>query len=522
MFRLLIIIVCLMSSAVFSLADGTAIATGDAQLKAGQFQEALETYLGALKADSRDVPALMGAAQAYNTLNQSSKATQMMDRAVAASPRDRAVVHNAAIQLFKTDQQPRAIKLVKEYLSANPKPADEPLLYELQYMLENATPETKKSRPCTEATAFVEIYIKSLESQVQGFKKWGRLWEDATVVTERLAANKKLDVDLNILADKINTLERDITSLDRQTADIEMKVRRGFEPFRTLRRHQDMVSLMRQDRARYVDQRDAVLAKLNRPSFSEEPGWIAMGTPAPTLPDAAILAASKAPPAPVDPVTPQQPANAGNGVPPAQPPVVGNGGPDTVPVAPVKPPVAKRVTQYGVAFAISQDTLVASHALVNGATDIIVQTAQGTTDEAKVIKSDAESGLVLLRITKLKAAPLKISQQFNGGRVQCVGMPNVDLFRPSADAISGTSAAPKEPWTVSLDKNPRMSGAPLVSDGKVVGVTLADRDSEPASIPAVTLDRLTKLLADQPPSNGPFTNDPKAAVFQLIVTRQEK
>jgi hypothetical protein len=186
-----------------------------------------------------------------------------------------------------------------------------------------------------------------------------------------------------------------------------------------------------------------------------------------------------------------------------------------------KPPEPKKVSHHGVAFAISQDMVVVSADLVKDGTEIVLQSPSGANDDGTVVRSDPATGLALVKLKKLKAASLPLAGSFAGGAVQCVALPTIDLFRIDAQVIDGTAPAPGEKWTVALSKHPKLIGAPLVSGGKVVGVTLGNRDAEAAAIPAVTLEQLTKFIGSDFGTRGTPATDPKQAIFQIVVTKME-
>jgi Flp pilus assembly protein TadD len=526
-FVLFMLGVCLVSLALAQTPSTDATATGDAFLKQAKYQEALDAYLEVVRTDSRNAAAHHGAGLAYNALGQSALAAKSLERAYSLSPKDRAIVHNTALVLFKNETQPRALKLIKDYLTAVPKPADEPMLESLRYMLQNATDDVRSTRLYTEVETFAQQYTKAIERERPGFAKWGHGWITAKDAAAKAAANKKVQAEADTFNTRLKGLERDISMLERRTPEVEARVRKGWDFEYVLTTHLNQIRMLNDQRAEVLRERQLVLDKLDQPAAAVEPGWIALGTPAPALPAADSLIARTSPPAvdePAAPATPRRPERPKRAPVGADEEAAAVDPPEEPNTAPPAPPekVAKRVTRYGVAFAISQDTLVTSNDLVSGAFDITVQSPQGTTDEAKIVKSDPKSGLSLIRISKLKAAALHLAPGFDGGAIECIGMPNVDLFKPDASVISGKCDKPAEPWTVALDKNPRLPGAPLLAGGKVVGVTLATRDTEAGSVPAVTLQRLSDLVATDTGTRGAFTTDPKAAVFQIVATHESK
>jgi hypothetical protein len=84
--------------------------------------------------------------------------------------------------------------------------------------------------------------------------------------------------------------------------------------------------------------------------------------------------------------------------------------------------------------------------------------------------------------------------------------------------IAGSATAPRASWKVRLSESPRLGGGPLLAQGKVVGVELAERDSEATAIPCVTLDDLRKFLGADA-AGGPIAGDAVAATFQLSAVR---
>lgn len=490
--------------------DDSQTAQADSLFAKGDFQGALESYQATLATDAKHLGALNGAARAYLALNQPSKAAQMLERALLVAPRDRSIVHNLAVVQFRNDGQPRAIKLVKDYLTANPKPADEPMLNALLFMLHNASDATKKVKLHAEAMVFAEVYTKSLEAERPGMRRWGDKWESTTDVQTRLAGNAALQKEIDKIDPRVRADEDAIVRLEKQTPALEKRVRSGWEAPYVLQDHLQAIRTLREQRQTKLDERQKLVDQLAVAPTPGEPTLLALGAPVPPVQRTEVV---NTPPAqPVPPAPERAPEKAPEPAPPvqvAEKPPVG-----------IDPPAAapKRVTNYGVAFAIGQDTLIASHALVSGASEIIVQAPSGAQDAATVVRSDEKSGLAILRIKELKAACLVLAPKFEGGEVQCVGMPTVDLFKADAVVIGGSAASPKVPWSVKLDKNPRLPGAPLLVNGKVVGVTLASQDTEATAVPCVTLDNLSTFIGDDAGKRGTPSVEPKQAVFQLVVT----
>jgi hypothetical protein len=501
------------------------IAAGDAHLANKQYQEALEQYQIRLRADARDVAALHGAGLAYAALRKPTQAMQHLEKAYAITPQDRAVVANLALVLFANDSQPRACKIVSDYLSLSQQTPDEPLLHSLYFILENASETTRKSRLYDSAAALALSYTRSIEQQRPNYRKWGVGWVSQEVYDTRIAKQKKAKVDLDELEGMIKRSDRDIADAEQQGREIESRVRRGFEPTSRLLLQQNVVSRLQTTRELLIKRRDELRRSNDTPYRVPEPTFIARGTPAPPLPELTEMIAA-ADPGPPEVETPPAPVVPAPRVPPQRPPVDTTppvvAPPVAPPVTPPAPPVARRVTRYGVGFAISQNTLVVSYDIVHGASEITVQSVQGTSDHGKVVQSDKASGLAIVQFTKLKAAPLAIANDFAGGPVECVALAGIELFKPDARLLAGTAPKPVDNWTIKLSKSPGLPGAPILSNGKVVGVTLSDRNTEADTVPTVTLAQLAKLVAADTGTRAAFTTDPKAAIFQVTATHDSR
>lgn len=522
-----VLLMCvIMGASVFSQAQSSSesdLSTAETLFRNGQVQESLNEYLGVIRIDPRNPWAHHGAGLAYDTLGQSAPAIRAMEKAYSLLPKDRVIVHNTAWVLYKNNTQPRALKLLKDYLAANPSVPDEPLLNTLLFMLENASPETRKTRLYTETETFVQQYTRSLERQVSGFARWGNQWIEAQTYNDKTSLNKKTQSDADRVSEKVKRLEQDLALLNRQTPEIEMRVRRGFDHPYVLRRHLEQIHQLDDQRIDLMKERDQVLERLELPPKIDTPVFLPVGASVPALPTIEALRKQN-PPSTAESATTVPTINQNQKDNPEvpRPRRAGSGEKRGVSESPKDSSEVKRVTQFGVAFAVSEDTLVTSHALVDGAWDITVQSPQGITDEAKVVYSDPKSGLVLLRLHQIKAASIRVAEDFSGGPVECVAIPSMDLFHPSTSTLVGQAPRPSESWTVSLNKNPRFPGAPLISEGKVVGVTLAGWETQADSIPAVQLRTLKQMILQNPGKPGSVTNDPASAIFQVVVTREKK
>ena len=124
--------------------------------------------------------------------------------------------------------------------------------------------------------------------------------------------------------------------------------------------------------------------------------------------------------------------------------------PTTNPTTDAVPAATHRVTSYAAAFPVAANLLVTSAEAVADATEIQVQVADGSTYPATLLRSDAGTGLALLRVPTAKFAGLNLADQFAGGKLSCVSFPEVNLFQPTAGIINGSAGTPGRDGAFSL------------------------------------------------------------------------
>jgi hypothetical protein len=189
--------------------------------------------------------------------------------------------------------------------------------------------------------------------------------------------------------------------------------------------------------------------------------------------------------------------------------------------APPAPKQKVTLTTYAAAFAVSPEMLITSASAVNGANSIKLQTRDGGAVNAEVVRVDAEHGLALIRAKGLRLTFLDLGTPA-AGKVSCLAFADANVFAPAAEQLPGTAPAPGEKWTIRFTRHPRLAGAPLLQNGKVVGVAIGDRDSEMGAYPAVTADAVKKLLGDDAPATASTLTDPLWAMLQLSATKQHE
>jgi S1-C subfamily serine protease len=218
-----------------------------------------------------------------------------------------------------------------------------------------------------------------------------------------------------------------------------------------------------------------------------------------------------------DPITPPEPARPA----PA-------GSPAVISARPTEslPKRRLRIESNAVAFPVGPDLAVTSADAVSNASYITLQIPGADTMNAEVVSSDQASGLALLRVSGKRMPYLPLADAFTAGPVTCISFPEVNLFDPVAGAITGNIAAVTASpgkFIVNLSRSPRLGGGPLLVSGKVVGVQLANRDSDLHAIAVATLEDVKKLLASEgPPAMAPVAYDPKSITMQLTAIKENR
>jgi Trypsin-like peptidase domain len=507
------------------------LAQGRAALGAEAFKPARDAYMDVLAIDPKNLAAQADLGYAYLKMEDFPRATKALDAAMAAPQPARSTLLNASAALIRTHNPMRAAKFLRDYMAAHASEADETALNALGTALSQADDQSRNLKFFKDCVAFYDQMNAKLEATRPGEKRWGSQWLPAKEADkkfkeykDRLAEIDKLQREINDAQAKYDTVEanknRALSIARRQRQRISTA---GFD------NEMSQISVAAQ---RIKDKQDAELKKVERPPFEQAvaivtPDEVPGAPPGPGAPSLASAGTGKSPGAAASPgataapspkvtvsVNPPSPAAPARSNPPAPAAVAVK--PMPAP-APVPAALAKAtVTTYGAGFPVAPDLIVTSAAVVDGATGITVQPADGDPMDAKLVATDESSGLALLKIPGRKMAYLPLADSFAGGTFQCVGFPTVSIFDPVAEAITGTAVAPKEGWTVRLNKHPRLGGGPLVAGGKVVGVQLATREAELTSIPAAPLDAIKKLVGDQAGASG--NADPAQVTMQVTVT----
>jgi hypothetical protein len=450
-----------------------------------------------------------------------AKASTTFDKAFAATPApDRAMVLNAAACGMATRAHMRAAKVIKDYLAAHPKEADEAMVNALGTALQAATPQERKNGFYAQCASFYKIANQRLEAARPGYKRFGAEWLGASEADAKQAAISARQKQLDSLADAAMMAQERFDQANKELERQKFLLTHGEPPNNPYLRRAQSDAELAKDRLDQAKQKyDEMRASIEMPKFPASIELVAMdSTTAPAV--------ASTPPTAVASIDPEdKPTLRTKPTPPRTTettPPTGAAPPAEEPVA-LEPPRHTRgkvrITQYAAAFPVSPDLVLTSASVIDDGATLQLQAADGQGLSAELVRKDADTGLALLRVTGRKLHPLPIADAFNGGAITCASFPTVDLFSPAAQTIAGAATAPKDNWTVALNLHPRLAGAPLIAGGKVVGVCVAPRDAERNKLPAVTLKQLRDFLGSDVASEG-ATGTPTTSLLQLVTTRE--
>ncbi|HEX4124450.1 MAG TPA: hypothetical protein VHY37_06965 [Tepidisphaeraceae bacterium] len=482
------------------------IGQGDAALDVKSYASARDTFSDALALDRANSAALVGEALAYMELGNTAKSIETIDRAADKGVPSRAVAINAAVIHIRAKDPTRAAKILRTYLSASATPHDERAYDLFITALSQFSNQAKQNNFYNACNAFAAEYAQKLAKDHPGQKLWGVNWLAADEADQKAADLKSQQSAIDEAEAKVASLDRQVNAAQLRYDTIDRLYHAGEATRYAWRSAEDQLDQIQTQEKTAQDAADDAMAKVVQTPLLDSVDPLMPG-------DADQVASSSVPPAsssdnaspPGTPaVSPATPAQS----PPAD-------GADTSPAPPPAPPKKVAVTNYAVAFAVAPTLAITDASAVKDSNSFSLQCPDGTVVQGTLLRTDDTGKLALLQLNK-KVPYLDLAPSFTGGPVTCTGFPQVDIFNPTAEAISGTAPAPGDGWEIKLTKHPRLGGAPLTSGGKVVGVELAGRDSAINKIPAVSIDAVRSFVGSDLPAPGHGTTIPSSAIFQLV------
>jgi|GEM_PF-6035695 len=463
-------------------------------------------------------------AVAYMQQGKFDKARPSVERAAELMPTQRTVLINRAVSdIVRKVTVLQAVRTLRDYFITRLEELDEPTLNILGTALGSAPQPDAPGVPdlaqrlIRESWGLYEQGKTRLEQTRPNERRWGIRWVTPAELRD-LERQQRLAKERHQL-----TLE------ELQRARLDLKQAQEYltrERSRMLLTGRGNVEFARTNVQRQEQRVAAQQATVERAyqAIPREP-WLTRMEP--VLPDSAPLPMAAvrqperqtrihqqprvvAPPPPPPPVAvaPAAPTMPGAGQPPAPPPVA-----PVTPVVRVAIPEKVVFTRQAVAFPVGPDLLLTAAAPLDGAVRITADSENGKTFEVTVLRKEAD--LALLRCPRAMAS-LPLAGEFAGGELRCAAFVAVSIFDIVPEVLKGRAGQPRgAEWTISLSRNPRLPGSPLLdAQGQVVGMAIPQRESEAGQIPAIPLSRLREFCGqDLPRAGGPRAN--AAAILEL-------
>ena len=485
------------------------IEQGTTAYVSGSFTDARDAFTDALAIDPANVTAGRGLGFSYLRLNNSIKAAKPLEVAAAAAPvLDRPLTIAIASSLLASHTPMRAVKYIKSYFESHPTLPDEQLLNAFGSALSVVDASASRSDLFKDAT---KLYLKlntDLEATQPGKKRWGIIWLDAADVDQKLTDRKKAQKDADASLVKLQGINSHLASVKTERANAGLATRYTSERTATIHRLDREISDVEADQAKAQAESDQLSEALLHVPKQEFPQTIETD-------DVDLPMQTSTPTLAVDAGKSQSPSLAGSKTVAGKVPVL-SGATEASPT-PAKPAVAaQHVTRYAVAFAIAPDLFVTASDVVADATAIHAETSAGASLNAEIVRTNRGMGLALLRVKDAGSPCLAAAPVMTHSAIKAWGYPEVSMFNAVPQEMAcGASTPGPAAWTIRFPVSPRLPGGPVLQEGLLVGVELTTRDTDPMSVPGVTLADLKKFIGDDAKPGTPAA-DPKSAIVQVV------
>jgi tetratricopeptide (TPR) repeat protein len=507
------------------------IAQGQSAMTAAEYGDARDAFKDALQVDHQNPLAARGLGFAYIALNKPVKALEPLEIAAQKPPLDRSLVMAISAALVANHNSMRAVRYLVTYMQAHPDPVDEPMLNALGIALSQAEGVATRSPLYRDAGKLYRKQNAELEAANEDKRRWGVEWLDKKDVDAREADRAKVQQKVDAALGRLQLAQ--VTETNAESALNQAVTAMGRRNDAAITTAEKNVTTAKTDLSKAQSDYDQVckeLAAVPGPTFPQQimvddadlivvPGAVA-GAPANPVSAGGPVGVNIKPARPIlKPVDPNDQPD-----PAPKPKPTQDDATPTTPVqdTPAKPPAnagpARHLTRYAVGFAIAPDVLVTAAGAVEDASTITVTFSDGKTATATVLRSHHADGLALLKVDNANLPCVAIAKSADDSGLSCLGYPEVDLFNPVPRSMDLTANAQGDNWTVRFTGSPRLPGGPILQNNAVVGVELGDRDSEPTSVPAATLQQLTALVGDSA-NAGTASPDPKKAIVQIAAER---
>lgn len=491
-------------------------------LAAGDFVSARARFLDLLDVEPKHVQALHGVALAHLALADRAKAIEAIEKSVTLlegankKKLDRPLLMNFAMVQISNRNGMRAAKYLLDYLKANPEPIDETVVNALGAALNIAPDSARSGVLWNNAVKTYEEINAKLEQQKPGQKRWGTRWVSAA---EFRALDAKWAEVGDALARK-NQAWSDYGNARKYRNWLSGQRTMGLASMADIARADNNVratlAAARAADKLYIEKRDtipgpdfpkqlvaAALDEVKAPTTT-----LAAVTLDDTKPLVSMRTTGRSTPTPVIKPPPPKPAAED-----APAPALAETLAPTIVVA--KQPGKRTVTRNAAAFPIAPGLFITAADAVQNAREIELTDLEGTSHACKLVRADAALGLALVRADGVKLPPVKLAADFKGGAVRCATFIPISIFDTKADYIAGNLKLAADGAVLSLNKDPRRPGGPLVAGKEVVGVSIADRSANLADLPVATLKQLRDFVGSDAPAAGGMFAEPTAVLCEL-------
>lgn len=167
----------------------------------------------------------------------------------------------------------------------------------------------------------------------------------------------------------------------------------------------------------------------------------------------------------------------------------------------------------GVAVPIGPQLLLAPSHVVGTASKVQLESPQGNTIEARVVRTDEPRGLALLKVDGTRMAYFNLADQCQPGEVECAAVVQPTVFNIVPEIVPGKTAVEDDAWRVYLQSAPRFVGSPVLQGGKIVGIVVdSPRDGAARLIP---VQDFRPWLGAETPRHTSLPADPRRALYRV-------
>lgn len=517
------------------LEDPTPLSRGLEFLQSGDYPKAREMLVRAVSADPRNPLAQHALGIALLHLGEFAQATGPLERALTLSPDDTLVLNNLSAALVGSNNPVRAARHIVDFLTARPQVLEEHLADALATALNKVDAQARRGRLFSELSAFYQSYQVKLEVLRPGMKRWGYQWITAEEFAQKQEQARRQQEALVAVNRQIEVVERRLVDLRQEHARIQSRVERGWDHPWVLRVHRDRLEATEVELEGLLKQRETLMV-IDAPPVHDHIAVLPLPRPRENRTQGLLPAVQPEPP-PAPPQIPGRQPDPPSSSQSERPWFQEDGEPATAvgpsPAPPMPPPApepghvsnpldvqprAARLPGTAVAFPIAADLVVTAWAPLGDGKPFSLTAADGTTVRGRVVRHDASLGLALVRIEGLRMNALSLADGFDGGQVLCVAIPQPGVLGVRVEVIEGQAKHPGGgEWRVKFTSHPGQSGAPLMSNGRVVGVAMPGENDNSDAISCITLDQLRAFVGpDARPRAHVVASD---VLLQLLVDR---